>query len=68
MLSNAAGTLIAGQPLLLDSARYSGSGMALSLGDLAFRLTNDFINSGLFQANSGLTVERAITCPSPPRP
>lgn len=57
VVSNAACTLIAGQSLLLESARYSGSGMALSLGDLTFRLTNDFINSGLFLANSGLTVE-----------
>jgi filamentous hemagglutinin len=56
-VSNVAGTLIAGQSLLLDSARYSGSGKALSLGDLTFRLTNDFVNSGLFQANGGLTVE-----------
>ncbi|WP_411378966.1 hemagglutinin repeat-containing protein [Pseudomonas sp. MPB26] len=56
-VSNEGGTLIAGQALGVDSANYSGSGRALSLGDLTFRLAGDFVNSGLFQANGGLTVE-----------
>lgn len=56
-INNGAGTLIAGQSLLVDSANYSGNGKVLSLGDLTFRLTQDFINSGLFQANGNLSVQ-----------
>ncbi|SEH91559.1 filamentous hemagglutinin [Pseudomonas asplenii] len=54
---NTGGTLIAGQSLVLDSAHYSGTGKVLSLGDLAFRLTGDFINSGLFQSNANLSLQ-----------
>lgn len=55
-INNGAGTLIAGQSLLLDSANYSGNGKVLSLGDLTFRLTQDFVNSGLFQANGNVAL------------
>lgn len=55
-INNGAGTLIAGQSLLLDSANYSGNGKVLSLGDLTFRLTQDFVNNGLFQANGNVSL------------
>jgi filamentous hemagglutinin len=58
-LNNGTGTLIAGQSLQVDSASYSGSGKALSLRDLAFKLSHDFVNTGLFQANGNLSVETA---------
>lgn len=59
VINNGAGTLIAGQSLLIDSANYTGSGKVLSLGDLTFRLTQDFINSGLFQANGNVALATA---------
>lgn len=55
-INNGAGTLIAGQSLLLDSASYGGNGKVLSLGDLTFRLTQDFVNNGLFQANGNVSL------------
>lgn len=58
-INNGAGTLIAGQSLLLDSANYTGSGKVLSLGDLTLRLTQDFINTGLFQANGNVALATA---------
>ncbi|KTC64436.1 hypothetical protein AO262_31800 [Pseudomonas fluorescens ABAC62] len=58
-ISNGAGTLIAGQSLLLDSANYSGAGKVQSLGDLTFRLTQNFLNTGLVQSNGNLSLQTA---------
>ncbi|MCP1443229.1 filamentous hemagglutinin [Pseudomonas sp. GGS8] len=55
-VSNQGGTLVAGRSLTLNSASYSGSGQALSLGDLSFTLNGDYVNTGLLQANGNLTL------------
>ncbi|WP_112196364.1 hemagglutinin repeat-containing protein [Pseudomonas sp. LG1E9] len=56
-INNGAGTLIAGQSVLIDSASYSGAGRVQSLGDLTFRLTQNLINSGLVQSNGDLSLQ-----------
>ncbi|MBD8190767.1 hemagglutinin repeat-containing protein [Pseudomonas fluorescens] len=56
-INNGAGTLIAGQSVLIDSASYSGAGRVQSLGDLTFRLTQHLINSGLVQSNGDLSLQ-----------
>ncbi|KAF1006797.1 MAG: tRNA nuclease CdiA-2 [Pseudomonas fluorescens] len=56
-LSNSAGTLIGGQSLQLDSARYSGDGKILSLGDLTLRVTDDWLHTGTLQANGNVLLE-----------
>ncbi|MCQ4317772.1 hemagglutinin repeat-containing protein [Stutzerimonas zhaodongensis] len=53
-VSNTGGTLIAGNLLSLNAAYFSGTGRALSLGDLTFRSHNGLTNSGQFQANNVL--------------
>ncbi len=60
-INNGAGTLIGGQSVLLDSANYSGAGKVQSLGDLTFRLTQNFINSGLVQSNGDLSLQTGGT-------
>ncbi|WP_371919154.1 hemagglutinin repeat-containing protein [Pseudomonas sp. GW460-R15] len=55
-VNNQGGTLVAGRSLTLNSASYSGSGQALSLGDLSFTLNGDYVNTGLLQANGNLTL------------
>lgn len=53
-VSNTGGTLIAGNLLSLNAAYFSGTGRALSLGDLTLRSHNGLTNSGQFQANNVL--------------
>ncbi|TVT79918.1 filamentous hemagglutinin N-terminal domain-containing protein [Pseudomonas sp. H3(2019)] len=55
-VNNQGGTLVAGRSLTLNSASYSGSGQALSLGDLSFTLNGDYVHTGLLQANGNLTL------------
>ncbi|MBC3346496.1 hemagglutinin repeat-containing protein [Pseudomonas sp. SWRI196] len=51
---NLDGTLLAGSLLSLNAAYYSGSGRALSLGDLTFSLQSGLDLSGQIQANNKL--------------
>ncbi|WHS59041.1 hemagglutinin repeat-containing protein [Pseudomonas sp. G2-4] len=51
-VQNLDGTLLAGSLLSLNAAYYSGSGRALSLGDLTFRLQGGLALSGQIQANN----------------
>ena len=63
-ITNTAGTVIAGTRLDIDSARLSGDGKLLSLGDLAVKLVADFTHSGAFAeitADGRASVETAGT-------
>lgn len=59
---NQGGTLLAGSLLSLNAAYYSGTGRALSLGDLTFNLQSGLNLSGQIQANDKveLTTEGAF--------
>ncbi|MDY0937418.1 hemagglutinin repeat-containing protein [Pseudomonas viridiflava] len=58
-VNNLNGTLIAGKLLSLNAAYYSGTGRALSLGDLSFRLQSGLDLSGQIQANNTLDLSTA---------
>ncbi|WP_236433105.1 hemagglutinin repeat-containing protein [Pseudomonas syringae] len=58
-INNLDGTLIAGKLLSLNAAYYSGTGRALSLGDINFRLQNGLDLSGQIQANNNVDLSTA---------
>lgn len=58
-VNNLDGTLLSGSLLSLNAAYYSGSGRALSLGDITFRLQNGLDLSGQIQANSNIDLNTA---------
>ncbi|KPW79952.1 filamentous hemagglutinin N-terminal domain-containing protein, partial [Pseudomonas cannabina] len=58
-VNNLDGTLIAGKLLSLNAAYYSGTGRALSLGDLNFSLQSGLDLSGQIQANNNVDLNTA---------
>ncbi|WP_010207820.1 filamentous hemagglutinin N-terminal domain-containing protein, partial [Pseudomonas amygdali] len=58
-VNNLDGTLIAGKLLSLNAAYYSGTGRALSLGDINFRLQSGLDLSGQIQANNNVDLSTA---------
>ncbi|WP_258042029.1 hemagglutinin repeat-containing protein [Pseudomonas syringae] len=58
-VNNLDGTLIAGKLLSLNAAYYSGTGRALSLGDITFRLQSGLDLSGQIQANNNVDLSTA---------
>jgi len=58
-INNLDGTLIAGKLLSLNAAYYSGTGRALSLGDITFRLHSGLDLSGQIQANNAVDLSSA---------
>ncbi|MGK9517658.1 hypothetical protein O6467_23175, partial [Salmonella enterica subsp. enterica] len=58
-VNNLDGTLIAGKLLSLNAAYYSGTGRALSLGDINFRVQSGLDLSGQIQANNGVDLSTA---------
>ena len=56
-ITNTGGTLIAGTSLNVDSATISGDGDVLSQGDLAVRLSSDFIHTGNLLADGNASLE-----------
>ncbi|WP_181007079.1 hemagglutinin repeat-containing protein [Pseudomonas syringae] len=58
-VNNLDGTLIAGKLLSLNAAYYSGTGRALSLGDINFRLQSGLDLSGQIQANNNVDLSIA---------
>ena len=56
-LENGSGTLIAGRLLAMNVAYFSGSGRALSLGDLLLQQQGDLTLAGQVQANGTLALE-----------
>lgn len=58
-VNNLDGTLIAGRLLSLNAAYYSGTGRALSLGDITFSLQNSLDLSGQIQANNTIDLSTA---------
>lgn len=55
-IDNGNGTLIAGSLLSMNAAYFSGSGRALSLGDLVLRQQGDLTTAGRLQANGTLDI------------
>jgi len=55
-IDNGSGTLIAGSLLSMNAAYFSGSGRALSLGDLILRQQGDLTTAGQLQANGTLDI------------
>lgn len=58
-VNNLDGTLLSGSLLSLNAAYYSGSGRALSLGDITFRLQQGLDLSGQIQANNNIDLNTA---------
>ncbi|MFA5242946.1 MAG: filamentous hemagglutinin N-terminal domain-containing protein, partial [Sulfuricella sp.] len=58
-ITNTGGTLIAGTSLNVDSATLSGDGDVLSQGDLAVRLSGDYVHTGNLLANGNASLETA---------
>ena len=58
-VNNLDGTLLSGSLLSLNAAYYSGSGRALSLGDLTFGLQSGLELSGQIQANNNVELNTA---------
>lgn len=55
-IDNGSGTLLAGSLLSMNAAYFSGSGQALSLGDLILRQQGDLTTRGRLQANGTLDI------------
>ncbi|MBU2703252.1 filamentous hemagglutinin [Sporomusaceae bacterium BoRhaA] len=60
-INNTQGLLIAGQQLQINSAGLSGDGKILSQGDMDVKLTQDYTNTGEFQAQGNASLYSAGT-------
>jgi len=60
-VTNTGGTLIAGQNLVLDGSSLSGDGALLSQGDMAVKLTQNYVHTGQFTANGTASLETTGT-------
>ncbi|MBI2308036.1 MAG: hemagglutinin repeat-containing protein, partial [Rhodocyclales bacterium] len=60
-VTNAGGTIIAGQSLTVDAASLGGDGQLLSRGDLAVKLAADYTHTGELTANGRARLETAGT-------